>query len=201
MRNAIALFAVLGLTAGLFVTNASADKEEKLSATCPVSGGDAKKEHEVKHRGKSVYFCCPKCPEAFKADRKKFAAKANAQLLETKQITQVACPFAGKPVNPEATVALGKTTVAFCCNNCKGKAEKADDLAALVFADFNKGFTLQTSCPVSGKPISAEHVAEHDGKKAYFCCPNCKGAFEADPAKFVAKLPQFNTGKGKKAAN
>ena len=206
MRKAIALLAVLGLTAGYFAANVSADKDdkkaEKFEATCPVSGTAAKQEHSVKHRGKMVYFCCPNCPKAFEADRKKFALKTNVQFLETKQITQVACPFAGKPVAADTAVALGKTTVSFCCGNCKAKAEKSEDLAALVFADFDKGFTLQTECPVSGKGIVAEHFAEHEGKKAYFCCPNCKAAFEKDPAKFTSKLPQFKVAKkgGKKKA-
>ncbi|MBI1312654.1 YHS domain-containing protein [bacterium] len=199
MRQALALLAVLGMTAGFFSANAADEKDEKFEATCPVSGKPAVKEQSAKFKGKTVYFCCPNCPKAYKADQKKFINAVYTQLLETKQITQVACPLSGKPVDTSKTAVLGKTTVAFCCGNCQGKAKESDDLAKLAFADFDKGFTLQTTCPVSGKPIAVDNKVSHEGKNVYFCCPNCPKAFEADPAKYVARLPQFP--KPKKAKN
>lgn len=186
----VALFAAI-IAVGQFV--AVGDEKEEFSAKCVVSGAPAKEANSVDYKGKKVYFCCQNCPKAFKADPEKFAAKAGAQLLATKQIVQVACPLTGKPVNAEQTVAVGDTKVSFCCGGCKGKASKAsgDDLLALVFGDLAKGFTLQNMCPVSNKPIDAAVSVEHDGKKVFFCCDGCPGAFEKDPAKFTAKLPQF----------
>jgi YHS domain-containing protein len=49
----------------------------------------------------------------------------------------------------------------------------------------------QTICPVMGGAIDKTIFVEYQGKKVYFCCPECKGKFEAEPAKYVAKLPQF----------
>ncbi len=49
----------------------------------------------------------------------------------------------------------------------------------------------QTVCPVMGNPINKDLFVEYQGKKVYFCCPGCKPEFEKDPAKYVAKLPQF----------
>ncbi|MFH1715724.1 MAG: YHS domain-containing protein [Planctomycetota bacterium] len=49
----------------------------------------------------------------------------------------------------------------------------------------------QTLCPVMGNPINKDLFVEYQGKKVYFCCPACKPEFEKDPAKYVAKLPQF----------
>lgn len=43
------------------------------------------------------------------------------------------------------------------------------------------------TCPVSGKPVVAEHSVDHNGGKVYFCCPNCPKAFAANPEKFAAK--------------
>ena len=202
-RRIVTLLALTGMVAGLFSSYATADKdakkEAKFAATCPVSGGPAKKESSLKHRGKTVYFCCNNCPNAFKKDRKKFATKVNVQWVETKQITQVGCPISGQPIDDSTGIALGKGKVYFCCNNCKGKGQDAGkELAALVFKNFDKGFTLQTKCPVSGKPIKADAVAKHKGKNVYFCCPNCPKAFAADPDKFLAKLPQFAKKKSKK---
>jgi len=47
-------------------------------------------------------------------------------------------------------------------------------------------------CPVMEGPVNPDIFAEYQGKKVYFCCPACKGQFEADPQKYLAKLPQFN---------
>ncbi len=49
----------------------------------------------------------------------------------------------------------------------------------------------QTTCPVMGGAIDKAVFVEYQGKKVYFCCPACKPKFEAEPAKYVAKLPQF----------
>ncbi len=168
------------------------ETEEKFEAKCIVSGAPAKKASSVAYRGKKLYFCCNNCPKAYKSNPKKYLAKANHQLLSTKQITQVACPIAGKPVNEEETLKIDGVKVGFCCGNCKGKAEKEGAKAVdLVFAKFDKGFTLQTKCPVSGKPIKADQVVKHDGLNVYFCCPGCPGAFEKAPAKFAGKVPQL----------
>ncbi len=195
MRKAIAILAVLGLAAGFMASSAVADKEAGLNATCPVSGKPAVKDQAAKFKGKTVNFCCGNCKKAYTENRKKFTNAVYAQLLETKQITQVACPLSGGPLNADATVALGKTKVAFCCEKCQGKAKASEDVAKLVFASFDKGFTLQTKCPVSGKPIAVDNKLSHNDKNVYFCCPNCPNAFKADPEKFVAKLPQFKTRK------
>jgi YHS domain-containing protein len=186
----LASAAVAGLVFST-VTGAEEKQEKKFTATCPVSGQPAKEDSSLSYLGKKVYFCCNNCPKAFEKDTKKYAAKANYQLLQTEQIVAVACPLTGRKLNPATAIDVNGVKVAFCCNNCKGKAEKADDVVALVFTKLDKGFTLQTTCPVSGKAIKAEHVVKHKGENVYFCCPNCPKAFSANPEKFVGKLPQF----------
>jgi mono/diheme cytochrome c family protein/YHS domain-containing protein len=52
---------------------------------------------------------------------------------------------------------------------------------------------VNTTCPISGKPVDARYSIVHNGRVIGFCCPNCPGQFWADPAKYEAKLPQ--TGK------
>ncbi len=49
----------------------------------------------------------------------------------------------------------------------------------------------QTTCPVMGNPIDKNIFVEYQGKKVYFCCKACPDVFKADPAKYIAKLPQF----------
>jgi YHS domain-containing protein len=195
--------AVLLAAGGLQAAKEEAAGKE-FKATCPVSGKPAKEASVVELKnGDKVYFCCDNCPKAFKANRAKFAQKVNLQLAETGQVVQVACPLTGKPMKEETAKEIGTTQVAFCCKNCQGKFDKADDdgkvKLAFAKANFDKGFTRQTKCPVSGKPINPEHHVDYKGKKVYFCCPNCPGAFEKDPAKFEAKLPQFTKANAKNA--
>ena len=49
----------------------------------------------------------------------------------------------------------------------------------------------QTICPIMGGAINKDIFTEYKGRKVYFCCPECKTKFEAEPEKYIAKLPQF----------
>jgi len=180
-----------GVFAGQSLIAADKEEEAKFACKCVVSGKPALEDAFVEQNGKKVYFCCTNCPKAFAKDPEKFATKVNHQWAVTGQIVQVACPLTGRKIDAEKTVEIDGATVAFCCANCQGKAEKTDDKIALVFADISKGFTLQDKCPVSGKPIQIDKLVEYQGEKVYFCCPNCPAAFEKDPEKYVAKLPQL----------
>lgn len=192
MKTRLFLAALIGLSFVLVQGTMADDKEEKVAVKCPVSGQPAKEAHTVDYKGRKIQFCCPNCPKAFTANPEKFAAKAAHQLALTKQATQVCCPLTGKPAKESVSVDVDGVKVALCCNGCKGKATKADDAVALIFGAFDKGFTVQTVCPVSGKAINVKASVDHDGKKVYFCCEGCPAAFKKDPAKFLSKLPQFS---------
>jgi YHS domain-containing protein len=198
--------AMLLTVGGLKAAKEESGKKE-FKATCPVSGKPAGEDHVVELKnGDKVYFCCDNCPKAFKANQKKYTPQVHRQLLETGQVAQVACPLTGKKMDKDHTAKAGEAEIAFCCEKCQAKYEKASDEEKLKMAfagkDFNQGFTRQTKCPVSGKPINPEHSVEYKGKKVYFCCPNCPAAFEKNPEKYVDKLPQLKEkpAKKKKAA-
>jgi YHS domain-containing protein len=200
MKASRYVLAALALAVAGFAYAADEKKEDKIDlkgVKCIVSDHDATAEGMIEFKGKKLFFCCEDCPKAFKEDPAKFMTKAAHQLLQTKQIAQVGCPISGAKVNPEKTVDVAGVKVAFCCEKCQGKAEKTEgaELLALVFSPeaFKKGFTLQNKCPVSGADIDASKVTEYKGQKVYFCCGNCPKAFEKDPAKFAAKLPQLET--------
>ncbi len=184
-----AFAAVLSLNTSAFTAE---EKEEKaFECKCVVSGAPAKEDKFVEQDGKKVYFCCENCPKAYAKEPEKFVAKVHHQWAKTDQIVQVACPFSGEAVDAEKSLDVDGVTVHFCCDDCKAKAEKDKDALALIFADIEKGFTMQNLCPVSGAAIKADKVVEHDGKKVYFCCENCPKAFAKDPSKYLSKLPQF----------
>lgn len=46
---------------------------------------------------------------------------------------------------------------------------------------------FKATCPVSGKDAVREQSVAYKDKKVYFCCGNCKAAYEKDSAKFANK--------------
>jgi YHS domain-containing protein len=111
---------------------------------CVVAPKDAQASKSADYKEGKVYFCCGNCAGKFAAEPTKFAEKANAQLVATKQYEQKACPLTGGELNPETAVTVAGQKVSFCCNKCKGKVEGADEAeqAKLVFSDkaFEKAF-------------------------------------------------------------
>lgn len=74
-------------------------------------------------------------------------------------------------------------------SGCKKKSEPAAPAETKEAASVT---ILQKTCPIMGEAINKDFFKEYKGKKVYFCCPGCKEKFEADPEKYIAKLPQFN---------
>jgi len=139
---------LVAIASGLLLASvhaADTDKEVDLKGIkCIVATDkDAKADKTADYKEGKVYFCCGNCPKAFAKDEKKYATKANAQLVATKQAKQHKCPITGKDVNSEKELTVGGAKVQFCCDNCKGKVDKAtgDDQLELVFSDkaFEKG--------------------------------------------------------------
>ena len=130
-----------GCAALLAVCFSAAVKDPK-DAACPVSGKKCNPEKHVAFSGGQVYFCCGNCEKAFEADSAKFAAKAHQQMVSTGQLTQKGCPFSGGPVKAGTEVDIDGVEVGFCCNNCKGKVEKAspEQRVTMVFGNVEKGF-------------------------------------------------------------
>jgi len=129
---------LIALFAGCFVLSGLAMAAVKLDGIkCPISGKAVKEDQSAEHNGGKVYFCCGNCPDAYKKDVKKYTPKANAQLVATEQAKQAKCPFSGGDLNDETTITVEGAKVQFCCNNCKGKAEKAkgDEQLALIFGE------------------------------------------------------------------
>ena len=85
----------------------------------------------------------------FDESPKKFATKANFQLVSSGQYIQTACPVnRGKIHTAKAKKNLKKVTVSgmevdLCCPGCLKKYNKASDKFALLFSDkgYEKGFS------------------------------------------------------------
>ena len=86
-----------------------------------------------------------------------------------------------QPVESQAMIKLMEAP------EMEAEANKAAEAAAAATASVE-----QTTCPImDGNKIDKNIFVEYKGKKVYFCCAACKAAFEKDPEKYIAKLPQF----------
>ena len=137
-----ALVSFVAVAAVVTASIAFAAAKKPADCSCPISGQPAKADKSAELDGCKVYFCCGNCQAAFKKAPEEHAAKAHLQMVATGELVQTGCPFNGRDVNPSTVITIGDAEVGFCCNNCKGKAEKAegDDQIALVFGDISKGF-------------------------------------------------------------
>jgi Cu+-exporting ATPase len=96
------------------------------------------------------------------------------------------------PAKPDAPAAAAAPAAA---DHCAGESEKAQaptgaDAAVPALFEAAPAVGTKVRCPVSGEVFTvAENTArgEYNGKHVAFCCPGCKGRFEANPAAFVAK--------------
>lgn len=117
---------------------------------CPMSGKPIDAEKTVAYKDSKVYLCCGGCVKGFDAKLKSdetLAAKANHQLLLTKQARQVKCAMNGKgKINDETLTKFAGTEVGFCCKNCKGKFADMEDAEKVQFVfgkNFEKAFVVK----------------------------------------------------------
>src|SRR6185295_14947772 len=50
---------------------------------------------------------------------------------------------------------------------------------------------INAKCPVSGKDVDATKTSVYKTQTIGFCCADCKGKFDAEPAKFIGKVAEF----------
>src|SRR5262245_54257028 len=120
-------FSLLVVALGFALTSVYAADVKLEGVKCIVAAkNDAKADKTRDYKDGKVYFCCDNCPKKFDSDQKAFATKANAQLVQTGQAKQGKCPISGQDVDATKELTVGGAKVKFCCDNCKGKVEKAE---------------------------------------------------------------------------
>ncbi|MDX9974767.1 MAG: hypothetical protein RBU21_17405 [FCB group bacterium] len=105
------------------------------------------------------------------------------------------CPVSGKALDDKAvTKVIDGREIKFCCEGCPPKFEadkatytkKVDDAIVALQKDT---YPVDT-CPVSGAKIEADKGVDKviGNRLVRFCCDGCPPKFEADRAKYSAKL-------------
>lgn len=128
----------------------------------------------------------------FNAARAQHEHGTHAQADKGEKAKLPACPVMGEPIDVGVSTMTDDGPVYFCCPSCIKKLKENPDKYAEAVAAQRKALTglpkVQVTCPVSGKPVDKKVSIEHDGQTVYFCCQKCPSAFQADPAKYRAKL-------------
>lgn len=83
-----------------------------------------------------------------------------------------------KATSPELRVDLGRYA-----------AKRLADAERQIAEREQREAPVNEICPVLDEPVDAAIFSIHDGRRVAFCCKKCKAAFDADPAKYVGKLP------------
>lgn len=164
------------------------DAVKPVNSKCPISGEEVDAA-QVSVYTKVVGFCCEKCLGKFNGDPTAMVGKVAE--VPAGKVVNAKCPVSGKAVDAEQTAVYHGAKVGFCCEKCLAKFE-ADPapLAAKIAFDT----AANEKCIVSGKAVDAEQVAKFTAAVA-FCCEKCKGKFDKDPDKSIAKVEFDKAGK------
>ncbi|MCS7181924.1 MAG: YHS domain-containing protein [Thermoanaerobaculum sp.] len=112
---------VLLVVFSLFPTLAIAETAGKAQTACPVSGKAINKKVFVDFQGQRVYFCCPRCPDAFRQDPERYFAQFDREGIVLENI-QSHCPVSGEQLGEHgepAVIRFKGRTVKFCCPACE----------------------------------------------------------------------------------
>lgn len=192
MKSSKTLALVLGFAFVLALAGIVQAQESDETVVCAVGGKEMKKsEVKVTHeyKGKTYYFCCENCKEAFIKDPEKYTQKkeyeghmhAGDHAEDT--VVDPVCGMKIKKSDAKATYEYNGETYYFCMEGCKEKFMKDPDTYVMKAGEM-------VTCPVSGKKIKKSDAAgshEYNEKTYYFCCANCKEKFTTDPEKYTKK--------------
>ena len=153
----------------VLVLSGIAQQQTDETVTCAVAGKEMKKsEVKVTHdyKGKTCYFCCAGCKEAFTKDPEKDIQGGPQEghmhshdETEDSAVDPVCC-MKVKKSEAAATFELNGKTYYFCMEGCKEKFKANPE-------KYIKKDGEKVSCPVSGKEIKKSDAAgstEYNGK-------------------------------------
>ena len=119
------------------------------------------------------------------------------------------CPVMDEPVDVKVTTVYNKQVIGFCCESCiddfkkepakymkKVEAEKKQppkkDGQAAKKEDAKKkeeAVAVNKMCPVhTDDPVDPTVTTVYEGRKIGFCCDDCLKKFDADPARYAARV-------------
>jgi YHS domain-containing protein len=130
-------------------------------------------------------------------------AKPEAEKEAPKELkNQTHCPVMGGKLDSTVFTDIQGQRVYHCCPGCsKPLKEDPDKYFKKAAAEGVLFENIQTACPVSGEKLEEKTAyLDFEGRRVYFCCEGCFGAFKDDPKGHLAKLdtPADETEKSEK---
>jgi len=183
---------LLGFAFVLTLTGIVQAQETEETVVCAVGGKEMKKSEakgSYEYKGKTYYFCCDNCKEAFMKNPEKYTQKnahegqMHASDHAEDTVVDPVCGMKIKKSDAKATYEHNGNTYYFCMEGCKEKFMNDPDKYA-------KKAEEMVTCPVSGKKVKKSDAAgshEYNGKTYYFCCADCKEKFVENPEKYTQK--------------
>ena len=149
-------------TLGLLVLVAGSLYAGKSQTKCPLTGERVDREVFFDHKGQRVYFCCPDCPDKFKAAPASYLAKFELDSVELEKapVPQKLCPVMGGEIDKTVYSDHKGKRVYFCCANCQEKF-KADP-AKFIKKLENEGITLEKTPSTDTPTKSGSEGMKHD---------------------------------------
>ncbi len=103
---------------------------------------------------------------------------------------QTTCPIMGGKIDKKAFIDHQGQRIYICCAGCKEPFLKEPEKYYKKIAKQNVLLeNIQETCPVMGGKIDKKIYTDYNGRRIYFCCESCKGAFAKEPEKYLKKLP------------
>lgn len=105
---------------------------------------------------------------------------AHADDKSSEKAYEPKCPISGKTANKDAAVDYKGAKVFFCCNGCPAAFTKSPEKFAAKANEQLVGTSQakQIACPISGRDVNPDMMAEVEGVEVRFCCAGCKGKVE-----------------------
>lgn len=97
-------------------------KPHRTQVTCPVTGKPVNAKFWVDTPACDIFFADEQAKAAWEKDSKAYEAK-----LADCYTFQTTCPASGRDINPGKFIEVKGKRVYFCCDGCKGEAEKAPE--------------------------------------------------------------------------
>ncbi|MDA8562841.1 hypothetical protein N9L06_00150 [Mariniblastus sp.] len=116
---------------------------------------------------------------------------ATSTLTQAEQLhiaVQKICPVSGQTLGSMGDplkVQVGEQIAYLCCKGCQGKELNAEHWKTI---QSNLAAAQQT-CPIMGKPVTADMKSTVvNGQQVFVCCPPCIAKIQADPQGSLAKV-------------
>ena len=198
IKNSKALVLLLGFAFVLVMTGIAQQQKSEETVTCLVSGEVIKKSEAkatYEYNGKTYYFCCENCKEAFIKAPEKYINKesregyVHSHALAEDTVVDPVCGMKIKKSEAKATYEYNGKTYYFCMEGCKEKFMKDPE-------KYVKKAEEMITCPVSGKKVKKTEAVgpyEYNGKDYYFCCESCEEKFTKDPEKYAKKKDEMKS--------